>query len=86
MPILFTTPSLIFSTVSSKTKFINGSKPRSTPATCLLAFNFTVKNKYIIKHIRIIVAFLIRLTIYIVIFCPNICKKKRKNINNIFVL
>lgn len=49
MPILFTTPSLILSTVSSKTRFINGSKPRSTPDTCLLAFSFTA---IIIKSIK----------------------------------
>lgn len=45
MPILLITPSLIFSTVSSKTRFINGSKPRNTPATCLLAFSFTKKRE-----------------------------------------
>lgn len=63
MPILFTTPSLIFSTVSSKTRFINGSKPRSTPATCLLAFNFTdnkKKKKIVIKPTCVIITFQIK--------------------------
>lgn len=48
---LTTIPMLCFScaetssTASSSTRFMNGSKPLSTPVTCRLPFNFTEGNK-----------------------------------------
>lgn len=69
---LFTTPSLIFSTVSSNTRFINGSKPRRTPATCRLAFNFTVIKNGIHNNKQHHFGNIEPSLSYIVISCPGI--------------
>ena len=55
MPILCLSPAFVSSIDSSITKFINGSKPRSTPVTDLPPFNFTTIQQFI-KSTHIYVA------------------------------